>query len=417
MKINALHINHFRGFKQLKLDFSKRTTVFVGINGVGKTALLDCLAILLSHPLNKIRSATGKGRTFIEWDINNDSNETWNSLIVSFAGKQVTWHLTKTRSGKKATKKTDLKEIELIVEQVQSTLENTSNASIPLTVYYPVNRAVLDIPLRVRGKQEFKQLTAYDQALVGKAREFRVFFEWFRKREDIENEYIRQEAGYRDKQLEWVRKAVQLLMPGYSDLRVRRSPLRMSLMKQKQELIINQLSDGEKCLLALTGDLARRLAIAHPALPNPLEGQAIVLIDEIELHLHPQWQRRVIPTLESTFPNCQFVVSTHSPQVISEVQRQERQVYFLRTTEEEIVAEPVEAYGKDTNFILEIFMETEERPAEVKQEILALFRLIDEGKLEEARNAMQQLSSKIGNDEPELVRAEVLIHRKEVLGR
>ena len=72
---------------------------------------------------------------------------------------------------------------------------------------------------------------------------------------------------------------------------------------------------------------------------NPLEGQAIVLIDEVELHLHPQWKRKVIPALENTFPNCQFVVSTHSPQVISEVQRQERNVYFLRSMAEGIVAE------------------------------------------------------------------------------
>lgn len=83
-------------------------------------------------------------------------------------------------------------------------------------------------------------------------------------------------------------------------------------------------------MLALTGDLVRRLAIANPALSNPLKGAAIVLIDEIDLHLHPQWQRAVIPRLEKTFPHCQFIVSTHSPQVISEVGHRIVSIFCIR---------------------------------------------------------------------------------------
>jgi predicted ATP-binding protein involved in virulence len=196
-------------------------------------------------------------------------------------------------------------------------------------------------------KQDFHQLTALDLAFSSKNVDFQAFFEWFRNREDIENEQIRNEIGYRDRQLEAVRQAIQSLMPSVTDLRVRRLPLRMTLSKQEQELVINQLSEGEKCLLALTGDLVKRLAIANPGLSNPLEGSAIVLIDEIDLHLHPQWQRAVIPKLEKTFPHCQFIVSTHSPQVISEVGPQ-NWIYFLRKTEEGLVAEGVKnAYGKE----------------------------------------------------------------------
>jgi len=207
-------------------------------------------------------------------------------------------------------------------------------------------------------------------------------------------------------------------MPGYTDLRVRRSPLRMTLSKQNQELIIKQLSEGEKCVLALTGDLVRRLAIANPELPNPLEGAAIVLIDEIELHIHPQWQRTIISKLEQTFPNCQFIISSHSPQIISEVKQPGRNVYFLRVTDEGIVANLViDAYGKDTNFILEGLMETSERPADIKQELMQLFRLIDDNQLNKARNLLQHLETKIGIQEPKLTKAEVLIHRKEILGR
>jgi len=170
-------------------------------------------------------------------------------------------------------------------------------------------------------------------------------------------------------------------------------------------------------LLALTGDLVRRLAIANPALSNPLKGAAIVLIDEIDLHLHPQWQRAVIPRLEKTFPHCQFIVSTHSPQVISEVGSQNR-IYFLHKTEEGMVAEWVKnAYGKDTNFILEVFMETDERPENIKTDIEALSELIDANQFNEAQTLLQQLRKKIGDDEPALVGAEILIRRKEIIKR
>jgi predicted ATP-binding protein involved in virulence len=402
IKVNSLEINAFRGIKHLELEFSPRTNVFVGINGVGKTAILDCLAILLSHLINQITDANKA--IYKDSDIYNGASETQNKITISIDGHEATWTSLIRKNG----------------IQISSSLEEISKADIPLVVYYPVNRAVLDvdIALNITQKPDFNQLTALDSALEKKI-DFQSFFEWFRNREDIENETrLENDANYRDRQLEAIRQAIQTLMPGYTNLRVRRSPLRMTLSKQNQELIIKQLSEGEKCLLALTGDLVRRLAIANPELANPLQGSAIVLIDEIELHIHPQWQRTIISKLEQTFPNCQFIISSHSPQIISEVKQPGRNVYFLRVTDDGIVANLVtDAYGKDTNFILEGLMETPERPADVKQEIIQLFRLIDDNQLNDARHLLRNLEKKIGTQEPKLAKAEVLIKRKEILGQ
>jgi predicted ATP-binding protein involved in virulence len=87
-----------------------------------------------------------------------------------------------------------------------------------------------------------------------------------------------------------------------------------------KNLNVNQLSQGEKSLMALVGDIARRLAMMNPKLDNPLLGKGIILIDEIDMHLHPQWQRSIIQRLQTTFPNCQFILTTHSPLVISDTQ-------------------------------------------------------------------------------------------------
>ena len=93
----------------------------------------------------------------------------------------------------------------------------------------------------------------------------------------------------------------------------------MLINKNGLDLPVNTLSDGEKCLFSLVGDLARRLALANPNLTDPLQGSGIVLIDEIDLHLHPAWQRKIVGQLKDTFPNCQFIITSHSPQVLGEL--------------------------------------------------------------------------------------------------
>ena len=232
----------------------------------------------------------------------------------------------------------------------------------------------------------------------------------------MENELRRDNLNYRDRQLESVRGAITSLQPDFSDLRVERLPLRMTVIKRGQELIINQLSDGEKCLLAMVGDLAKRLAIANPSLPDPLQGSGVVLIDEIELHLHPKWQREIIPALTITFPNCQFIVTTHSPQVISQVKPEG--IYILEKTDEGVVAKrPESSFGRDSNRILEDLMGVPARPQEIKDRLHELFRLIDEGNLDGARQLSQEIADIIGQDEPELVKASVSIRRKEILKR
>jgi predicted ATP-binding protein involved in virulence len=211
-----------------------------------------------------------------------------------------------------------------------------------------------------------------------------------------------------------VRQAISGILGDIQDLRIQRSPLRMTLTKQGQELSVSQLSDGEKCLLALIGDLARRLAIANPnPQQNPLQGSGVVIIDEIELHLYPQWQRGIIPALTRTFPNCQFIVTTHSPQVISDVEW----VQLLKMTPAGIAIERLWSFGKDSNRILETLMGTPERPPEIEEQFQQLFRVIDRGELDNARQLRQQLAERVGEDDPSFVRADGLIRRKEILNR
>jgi len=429
MRVKRLKMNSFRGIGDLTLEFDEiEPTVFIGINGVGKSSILDCLSILLSLFMELIqnppsierrlrrRHEVRNRRLFGGQDITNGCTDTNNEITISLGLQEVSWSLSRLQRRHSDYTSENPKALEAVVEAIYRQWRDSPESNIPLTVYYPVNRAVLDIPLEIPEEHLFKQIDAYAQALEGVQIGFGSFFQWFRALEDLENEERRDDPGYRNRQLEAVRQAIYSLLDGFSNLRVRRSPLRMTVTKQGQELIINQLSDGEKGLLAMVGDLARRLAIANPSLPDPLQGSGVVLIDEIELHLHPKWQREIIPALTRTFPNCQFIVTTHSPQVISQVKPEG--IFILEKTEEGIVARrPESSYGRDSNRILEDLMDVPERPQRIKDELRQLFRLIDNGDIEGAKQLRQQIEDEIGYDEPEFVRADVLMRRKEILQR
>ncbi len=426
MKIDRLIIANFRGVQNLALDLHERLNVFVGANGAGKSTILDAMAIMLSWVVNRIKHASSSGRPISETDIAN--GKAFSSLEMHCKSSKIAvdWKLVKTRKGypvpEDRSNLTGLHEYAKHLQQAIGATQEQTN--LPLFAYYPVNRSVLDIPLRIKEKHTFNLLAAYDDALTSGAN-FRTFFEWFREREDIENEnrkyhqpslFNQPDTPFPDPQLEAVRTAITHLIPEFTDLSVRRNPLRMVVRKNGQGLTVNQLSDGEKCLMAMVGDLARRMAMANPTRPKPLEGNGIILIDEIDLHLHPKWQRMAVPGLLNVFPNCQFIISTHSPHVMTHVQPEN--LFLLSQTNNGIKAEkPTESYGKNVDRILEDLMGLETtRPDTVGKELRTIFDLIDQNSLVDARKGISAMREKIGDDS-ELSKAEVLIKRKEILGK
>ncbi|MCD4765102.1 MAG: AAA family ATPase [Methanosarcinales archaeon] len=437
MKVIKLNLTNFRDAQALSLELNPKLNVFVGVNGSGKSTVLDAIAIMLSWPASRIIRPGASGRPITENDITNGKSSSSIQLSSEIDSKTIEWKLSKNRKGHAASKdKSNLLDLKDYVTAIQNQISETSEkVNIPLFVYYPVNRAVLDIPLRIRGQHNFDLLTAYDNALTSGAN-FRTFFEWFRVMEDLENEKFREyqnldaeyfegnsnvsikpiDSQFPDPQLEAVRDALSNLLPDFSKFTVRRSPLRMEVEKNGKRLTVNQLSGGELNLIAMIGDLARRMAIANPDSTKPLKGSGIVLIDEIDLHLHPKWQRMIVPKLLDVFPNCQFIISTHSPHVITHVQPD--RLFLLKQTDLGIVAEkPSESYGKNVDRVLEDIMGLKTtRPDKVASDLDSISKTIDAGKVKEAQKMIAGLEQKIGND-PELVKARVLIKRRELIGK
>jgi predicted ATP-binding protein involved in virulence len=186
--------------------------------------------------------------------------------------------------------------------------------------------------------------------------------------------------------------------------------MRMLIDKNGQPLNILQLSQGERSLLALVGDIARRLAIMNPGLEKPLHGKGIVLIDEIDLHLHPRLQRTIVRRLRETFPNCQFIVTTHSPLVISDPDNV--RILALKAGE---IRELPNLYGMDVERVFLEIMDTPLRDPALQNKIDALMEAVQDRELEKAESLRRELGAVLPPDHRELVRADIFLRRQEAL--
>lgn len=411
MKVQRLSLLNFRGIKRLDVDFTQHTTAFVGVNGVGKSTVLDALAIALSQLIWRINGLPQKARPIALDDICHGAEFARIEVGVELRGQVVTWAtVTNRKKGQHSDplRKSDLDALNAAVKSLDAEWEHVESDrqepyDLPLAVYYDVNRAVLNIPMRVRKKLLHNPYEVYQDALDHGGADFKRFFIWFRNREDYENEQRRDNPEFRDRSLEAVRAAVEVFTR-FSDLRIRRNPLRMTVVKQTQEFNVAQLSDGERNMLALIGDLARRLSILNPSLPNPNDGAGIVLIDEIDLHLHPRWQREVVAKLESTFPNCQFVISTHSPQVLGELRPES--VMLLR--DGRFLGHAERALGLSSGEVLEELMESVASNSSVAAELSAIRVKVDNDEITQAENLLNALRLKVG-DIPQILELQATI--------
>ena len=415
MKIDKLSLTNFKSITEAELILNGKSTVFFGINGTGKSSVLRSINLLYANIINQIvnRQELRQKYALTMEDIQYGKSKTIIEAQFCINGREVVpYRRVMVRKTGKRTH--DIDNLKIIANSVQAQyISDENQGNIPIFVNYGTNRLVLDIPLRIRTHHNFDIYSAYEKAIENRI-DFRTFFEWFRNQEDYENE-CKIEMGdlhYRDKAFDAVRRAMLAMLDNCSNLRVARKP-RLEMKVEKNGILVNvsQLSDGEKCTMALFGDLARRLAIANPVLENPLLGEGVVLIDEVELHMHPSWQRQILSKLRETFPNIQFIITTHSPIVLNEVDG-DYNVFFMQN--EDAINSLVRLDrmdGYDADYILEEFMGTKSMNNKTEKLIGMIYRLIDEKKWEDAESHVKKLECIAGVTNKDVIRANLLIKR------
>lgn len=332
MRLTALSIHNMRVFGEknpleVTLSPNKNLFVFVGNNGNGKTTLLDAIACQASVFISAFPKQAL--RNYSEVDVHIDEHSMLspylevNSTFCMSNGE--TFDVTRIRKGTRKGAESQIRSMKAHAEiMLNDIMSGKHSIALPVIAYYDTERGLIQAPERRRDfPRTYDRWECYTFALAP-ATNFKRFFAWFDLMEDEERrtrEELR-DFDYHSPVLEAVRRAIaSMLGEHYANPRIDIHPLRFVVDEMesgivKRQLRMEQLSSGFKIMLAMVADLAARMAEANPNMADPLQSDGIVLIDEVEQHLHPQWQRKVLSQLHSTFPNVQFIVTTHSPLVL-----------------------------------------------------------------------------------------------------
>jgi predicted ATP-binding protein involved in virulence len=429
MKLKSLDIENFRGIAKLHLEFGERLTVIVGENGVGKTSVLDALAILLDQYIARfVHGSPRRARKILEADVggqarfnafctaslavsfrdNNEAPVDWNVVYREKISKKQSFVKWRT-AVRDSNKKNYSSSLDNFINKI--TGDNSMNRDSPLFAFYGQKRSFFDSK-KLKNIEAYAPADAFNRALNGDFdfRDFKQYFVWLGRIEDNNS----------DVALQSVNRAISAIPGNYDALYIPGSSLLISKNNTRNSpydinsiLNFDQLSSGEKIMIALLGDVSRRLSILNPKSENPLLCDGLVLIDEIELNLHPRWQRIFLPILLETFPGCQFVVTTHSPQVLGEVAA--ANIRVLRASKEGFIESwiPDATYGRDSNHILLHVLGADERDGGLKDDLDALDDAIANGRLQVAAEKLAELREKIEGSPPELTIAQARLERRQ----
>jgi energy-coupling factor transporter ATP-binding protein EcfA2 len=423
MIVTKLKLANLRVIEAADFTFKPGFNLIVGVNGVGKSTILDALRICMSRILPSITDSRSKAMSFAVEDIR--SGSPFLDVEVTFEIGRHEFRFTR-RQWRERFAADDQENLERLRREILNSdrlrdrarnllreLEESQGVSdsdhfappraelrratkalrvAPNCVFFSTNRSVVSYAGASRSKTAGGRAVAYAEALVARPWQVGQLADWMRAQHVLGSE-----SKLAARHLEVLRAAASRFLPNYESVRPdSESPSRLVIDHSGATLEVGQLSDGERGILALVLDLARRLSQANPALDDPLQhGEAVVLIDEIDLHLHPKWQRQIVGHLTETFPRCQFIAATHSPQVVAAVEPE--QTHLIT---EAGVLRPDRTLGMDSNWILRHLMEADERPANTALSIRNVEALIKKGAFKKARMAIAEERKK-GFDLPE----------------
>ena len=415
MKLKSVKIENYRAIDKLELILDPSLTVFHGANGCGKTSVLRAIAWGLWEYMGSYSCVSGLD--FSEEDQRKGAGDPQISLTDG-SGVTHEW-----RGNREEVEEKIKMRLAILPRQKEGMIDNKE---LTIIAFYGTDRTVSGVPQSVlspnNSQRENHRRAALDGAFSART-DFEALFAWFYHKEDEElrEQKERRDFGYQLKDLSAVRQAISAMLPDVSDPRTKLNPLRFVVSIKSngrvENLSLDQLSGGYRIVLALAADLARRMAQGNPHLDNPLESEAVVLIDEIELHLHPAWQQRVLGDLRRTFPNTQFIVSTHSPQVLTTAKPQHIVELHRDGDHIEAGAPAGATYGAEAGDVLSVVMGVNERPPENEfvTKLTKYMRLVGDGRGEsEEALALRTNLERTSPYDPALNRAKLEIKQRKL---
>lgn len=454
MYINKLSLENYRRFSHFEIEFDKRCNVLVGINASGKSTILDAASIALGAYFLGFKVDNVRANSIQKEDVRQQSHDLESKIDVQpqfpctvFAqgiidGENLTWKRSLEKSGGKTTY-ASAREMSLHSSDVQRRVqEGDSELILPLISYYGTGRLWAQMSeSQNKAVKASNRLSGYIDCLSAKANEH-LLNQWFYQTTMQGLEELQDNPSAKPlPELEAVKSVLARLIEAtgaFVDVDIRysarragleieyRTPVESEGLEGQEEVIgeesqsrrerirnprevlmVSQLSDGYRNTLSMVADIAYRMAVLNPQLRGAAiaETPGIVLIDEIDLHLHPGWQQHILPDLMELFPQVQFIVTTHAPAVISSVESQH--IILLDDNAQKI--SPIGTYGKDVNSILKYLMAVEPRIKGVQARFSRFDELITQGKLEEADAVLNELEGVLGPDDHDVLSARITL--------
>ncbi|HWB04015.1 MAG TPA: AAA family ATPase [Verrucomicrobiales bacterium] len=420
MRIEWIEVENFKGFDRREFEFDEHFTLIVGENGSGKSSLWHIVAIFMeawAHHSGISRDfdveAYRKHLRVITTTLESGSVSEYSLPLnlrfrTNVLGQKCAFHGSIT----------DADAPQQVFEDISSQLSSVALEHIndnlrfqyvlPVVAGFPAARSfkqgkpdwrniMAASPFRKDGYEDWDQANDSASSLI----------EWMGRQEAISAEDRTDTKVYTS-----VKRAITSSLPGA--VRVWFSARAGEpVIEWNTGLVIgfSKLSDGQRSIVSMIGDIARRTALLNPHLDDPVDQTpGIVFIDEIDLHLHPRWQRRIMEDLRRVFPKIQFIATTHSPVIISAAK--DAKVIHLDANGSHELGQ---AYGLDVGWVVDEVMGGESRPAEISALIRQADDCIGEGKLDEARAVVKRLRDELNGPDLEVIRLDSTIENLEAL--
>lgn len=395
MYIKIIDIQNYHGIERLHAEFQKGINLIIGNNGAGKTSLLNALTVALSEPMIFIQGLTPTQITNIDafqttLSIGENVFQTENHYPIvvesTLVWNNIDYHCCKQKDNELAS------EEDKNFQLAKTFKENIGNAEAhyPLLCFLPAQRGKLkynkttSIPITTG---EIQRSQGYKNAFTG-AQNIDEIQRWC-----LQMEFAEYQKKQRIKEYSEFQSIVACF---FSKIDENAKEPKLYFSSEKNSLVyfdgtsekpLHQLSDGFQAALCMIIDLAYRAVLLNPSvsdLAKRIDG--IVLIDEIEMHLHPAWQWKILNAFQQTFPEVQFIIATHSPIILSSAKDAS---LFLMKSPNEIV--PLNsAYGYQVDDVLSLPQGSMARPANVSAYYDQIESILDTGTKEDLNKLMER---------------------------
>lgn len=423
MYIKSLTLKNYRCYEELQVDFNKDYTILVGVNGAGKSTILDAVSTALGSFIAGFDGIASNGiaredahRKMFELGSRIDAEEQYPVEISAVCGiegteKEISW----TRSLHSHEGRTHISKAKAIMEYgsalQQKVRQGDKKTILPLIAYYGTGRLYMQKKQKKNASEntKFSRTTGYVDCLDSASND-KQMMQWFKLMTEIQIQ-----EGSVIPELEVVKQAMGKCYSGSKNVddiakfeyKLKSDEIEIQYKNGNtvEKLPMRLLSDGLKITISMAADIAYRMAVLNPQLLDHIleETPGIVLIDEIDMHLHPSWQKRIVEDLHYIFPKIQFIMTTHSPSILANVKRE----HILLLEDSTVNIPNNTTYGREISDILREMMKVNVCPEEVVRLKADFYKLLEEEEYDQAKIVLERLEQILGENDAEIVRAKI----------